>query len=327
MSFLMSANIKIGGFAPFKPSSFRWKRSMDDICDSATIVVPAMCRLIDKERNYSIVQTGMAIKEGMEVTIVCGYDGVNTTRFRGFVSRLNFKVPVEIECEGFSYAMRRKMINKTFGTTTLRAVLEYITQGTGIKLNSKMSGSMVFEKVTFQNYTAYQVLEWIKDNYHLTVCFFFDELYVGWIATFTGSTVRHRLNWNVANADALVFKTYEGSEVHIEGISTNQDGTRIKRKANNVLKPGDVKRVKTVIKSDADMQAMANDLQVKQNQSGYSGSIVGFLVPACEPGMTTEIIDKQYDERNGKYFISSVSGSFGPNGGRQSIGIEFGLSK
>jgi phage protein D len=325
--FLMTHDIKIGGFKAFKCNSFTYESSMDEISDKATILIPAMCRLIDQDKTYNNLPTGLQIKEGQAVEIKAGYDGRNVTRFMGFVSRINFKVPVEIECEGYAYLLRRKMINKSFTKTTMKAVLEYLIEGTEIKLSPKMAASMVFEAVTFKNYTAMQVLEWIKDNYHVAVCFFFNELYVGWVASFTGATVKHRLNWNVVKDDALVFNTYTGSVVHIEGVSTNQDGSRLKKKASNVLRAGDVKQVKTIIKNDADMQAMANDKQLAENQKGYTGSITGFLVPYCAPGMATQIIDSKYSERNGKYFINSVKGSYSKSGGRQSIGIDFALSK
>lgn len=324
--FVITANILFAGFKPVKPSSLKWKVSVDDYCDTASITLPAMCRLKDKENNYSNVPTGQAFKEGTPVEIYGGYDNNNYLQFKGFINRINFKVPVEIECEGYSYQLRRKVINKSFGRTTLTEVLNYIIAGTDIKLSPLNPATIVFEKTTFKNYNALQVLDFLKEKYLLTCFFRYDELYVGWRATYAGNEVKLRLNWNVIKDDSLLFNTYTGSTVHIEMESRKADGTRGKKKAQNVMKPGDVKKVKTFIQSEADKQMAANDRQQVENKKGYSGAITGYLIPFARHGDTAVIIDKKYAERNGNYFIDSVEGSLGSSGGRQKIAIGFALS-
>lgn len=319
----MTADIKFEGFKAVKPSSLKWNLNIDNYSDTATIIIPAMCRLIDKDVQYSNLATGQQIKEGTKVEIYAGYDGKNDLQFKGFVKRVNFKVPLELECEGYSYQLRRKMINKSFGKTTVKEVLEYLIAGTDIKLSSKMPASIDFEAVTFKNYTAVQVLEFLKEKYLLTVFFEFDTLYVGWKATYTGSTVKLRLNWNVIKDDQLLFATYTGSVVHIELENRAKNGTRQKKKAANITRPGDVKKVKTLISNEADKQLAANDMQLSENKKGYSGTLTGFLKPFVRPGQTAQIIDKKYTERNGNYFIESVEGSFNTSGGRQKTGIGF----
>lgn len=324
--FVMTADIKFEGFKAVKPSSLKWNLNIDNISDTAMIVIPAMCGLIDKNNNYSLVQTGMQIKEGLKVEIYAGYDGRNDLQFKGFVKRINFKVPMEVECEGYSYQLRRKMINKSFGKTTVKSVLGYLLDGTDITLSDKCPANIDFEAQTFQNYTAMQVLEYLKEKYLLTVFFEFDKLYVGWRATYNAGTAKLRLNWNVVKDDQLLFATYTGSTVHIELESRAKDGTRKKKKSGNVLRPGDVKKVKTRIDNDADKELAANDLQLLENKKGFTGGMLAFLKPYVRPGMTVEIIDKNYKERNGSYFIDSVDGSFSTSGGRQNIKIGFGLN-
>lgn len=323
--FVLTGNILFTGFKEVKPGSLKWKLSVDDYCDTASITLPAMCRMVDKERNHSTIPTGQAIKEGTPVAIYAGYDGKNDLQFKGFVSRINFKVPVEIDCEGYSWQLRRKMINKTFARTTVKEVLNFIIAGTDIKLSAKNPDKIIFEHTRFENYTALQVLDFLKEKYLLTVFFQYDELYVGWRSAYTGNEVKHRLNWNVIKDDSLLFNTYTGTTVHIELESRKADGTRGKKRAQNVMKPGDVKKVKTFIQDDDDKQLAADDRQQLENKKGYSGALTGYLKPFCRPGDTSIIIDKKYQERNGRYFIDSVEGSFGSGGGRQKIAIGFAL--
>ncbi len=322
----MTADIKFEGFKAVKPSSLKWNLNIDNISDTATIVIPAMCRLIDKDVVYNNLPTGQQIIEGTKVEIYAGYDGKNDLQFKGFVKRINFKVPREIECEGYSYQLRRRIINKSFTKTTVKAVLGYLLEGTDITLSDKCPASIDFEAQTFRNYTGMQLLEYLKEKYLLTVFFEFDKLYVGWRATYNAGTAKLRLNWNVIKDDQLLFATYTGSTVHIEMESRAKDGTRNKKKAANNLKPGDVKKIKTLIDNDSDKQLAANDLQLIENKKGYTGGLLCFLKPFIRPGMTLQIIDKKYQERNGSYFIDSVEGSFNTGGGRQKVNIGFGLS-
>lgn len=324
--FRMTNDIKFAGFKNIKASSLKWKRSIDNYSDTATIVIPAMCRLIDKDKTYNDLVTGQQIKEATMVDIRAGYDGENDLQFKGFVKRINFKVPVEIECEGYSYQLRRKIINKAFGKTTVKEVLKYLIADTDIKLSDKMPERIDFEGFVFKNYTGVQVLDFLKEKYLLTCFFIYDELYVGWKATFKGDTIKHRLNWNVVKDDSLLFNTYTGSIVHIEMESRTAAGFKKRAKANNILKPGDVKQVKTLIQNDDDIQLAANDRQILENKRGYTGSVTGFLKPFVVPGMTDQIIDKKYAERNGRYFVESVEGSFSTSGGRIKTGIGFTLT-
>lgn len=73
------------------------------------------------------------------------------------------------------------------------------------------------------------------------------------------------------------------------------------------------------------MQEIAEDQRRKLSKTGYTGKITGFLTPVVEPAMSTEIIDNAYKERNGKYFIEAVEGSFDKGGGRQHITIGLNL--
>lgn len=323
----MTSNIKFDGFASVKPSSLRWDRHVDNIFDTATIVLPAMCRMKAEANTYKIVRTGDQIVEGKKVEFEVGYNGRNKTVFKGFVSRVDFKVPLEIKCEGYAYQLRKKFYtNLSFGKTTIKAVLSELIVGTDIKLSSKMPDKIEFEPAQFKHYTALQILEWIKENYLLTVCFWFDELYVGWRATYQGEIVKHRLNWNVANDTNLELNTYTGSVVRIVGETRLNTGVKKKVKSSVKINVGDEKIIKTIIKNEADMQFAVNDAQLAENRTGYKGSITGFLEPYVEPGMTSQLIDKKFNERQGLFFIEGVSGRFDKNGGRQEIKFGYTLN-
>jgi len=318
--FRMTSDILIGNFKSVKPNAAHWERSVDNFSDSATIKLPAIAMLKRLGDEYERVQTGQQFKEGMQVTINAGYDDVNDLRFRGFVRRINFTIPMELECEGYSYQLRKKLdFNKSYKNTTVRKILNDLIQGTNIKLSSKIP-NIPLEKAVFQNCTGIQVLEWFKEKCLLTVYFNFDELYVGMQQLEPKTTKRFRLGWNVIKDNELKFNDQkEFAEVRIQMESRKKDGT--KEKAFVGKKDGQVKKLKSVIKDKSVLTAIAQEQRNTILNQGYEGSITAFLVPYVEQGMAAHIDDAKYPARTGKYFVTGVTGDFSNGGGRQKIYI------
>lgn len=337
--FRMTSDIKvfkkeIAGQKPvilsFKPSSLNWKVSVDNLCDTASLTIPTLCRLKDKFKHYENVSerssTAESFNVGDRIEIYAGYDGKNDLQFKGFITRINFTTPLNVDCEGYSYQLRKQIINKSFGKTTVNDVLKYLIQDTDIKLSAKMPKRIDFEPHPFNNKNGIQVIEFLKEKYFLSCFFEYDNLFIGHLAAYKSVSVKHRLDWNVVNSPELLFSTYTGSIVLIQGESQKADGTKLKIKATNNPNPGAIKKIKLLTKTVSDMQLAVNAAQDKVNQKGFSGSITTFLKPFVRPGMTTVITDEKHKERQGSYFVESVEGSFGTDGGRQKIGIAFKLS-
>ena len=322
----MTADILFEKYKAVKPSSLKWERNVDKISDTATIVIPALCRMKNISGKYEYLPTRLKFTEGQKVEIKAGYDGKNVRRFLGFIKRINFTVPLEIECEGYAYLLRKLMFkNKSYLNTTVKAILKDVIIDTAIILSDKIP-DIPIPKVQFKNFTRLQVLEYFKEKCLLTVYFNFNVLYVGLLATEPKEVVKHRLNWNVIKDGELLFNAdKEFSNVNLVLDGRNQNGTRTQHKSKEV-QAGNEKHLNLyTIKDPAWRQKIVENQKLILNNKGYTGSITAFLHPYCEPGMATDIIDKVYAERNGRYFIESVSGSFSKSGGRQKIGIGFSL--
>jgi hypothetical protein len=323
--FTMTANVAFEGLKPIKPRSLSWKRHIDNLSDTAKIEIPAICRYIDTDKTYDNVVTGQKFTEGQQVLISAGYDGNNRTAFFGFIKRINSSVPLEIECEGYSYQLRNCTITKRFGKTTVRKVIEYLIAETDIKISDKVSGEIDFEPKVFDGVEKISVLNWLKENYKLKIFFIFDTIYFGFGITYKSDKVKYELNWNVIKDNDLLFNTYTSATVNIEGYSRKADGTLIKTKAANANTFGAVKKIKMLMRNKDDLQAATNEEQLRHNKKGYVGSLTSFLVPYVKIGMTAEIIDKKFKERQGSYLVDGVEGSFGPGGGRQKVHIDFSV--
>lgn len=275
--------------------------------------------------EYDRIETGKKLTEGMKVEIKTGYNGLNLTRFKGFIRRINYTVPLALDCEGYSYQLRKILdFTKAYKNTTVRLILEDLTKGTDIKLSDSIP-NIPIDKATFKNVTGIQVLEWFKEKCLLTVYFNFDTLYVGALALEPKASQTFRLGWNVIKDSDLKFNDdKEFVDVRLTIESRAKNGIKQKEYAGNVGSQEKVYR--TSIKDKKTQQDIATRLRLEVVNRGYEGSITAFLMPYVVPGDTAIIDDTKYPQRVGRYFITGVQGSFDRSGGRQKIKIGNKLS-
>lgn len=317
----MTGNIKVQGFKPFKPSAISWKRSIHDFCDTAIVKIPAIAMMKRDGNTYDKVETGMKFKAGMKVEIECGYDGKNVTRFKGFISRVNYSVPLELECEGYSYQLRNKKgISFSKKLCTAKEVLLKVIEGTDVILDPNMP-VITMDSVVFKDFSGTEVLQYLKEHSLLTTYFNYNVLYCGLKLGQSKTTVKHRLNWNTIKDSELKFDpNRELSKVNIILERRGKDGTKHRVQTYPKGSEEKILKIRHIVDEDQ-RQDIANEKRRELLNKGYEGRITAFLFPVVEPGMTTQIDDVRYPERTGKYVIEKVEGEFSPNGGRQKISI------
>ena len=321
--FLMLSKITVGTLQPFVCTSIKWKHSIDDFSDSATVEVPAIAFLKKAGNNYDYTQ--LPFKEGDKIKIECGYNGRLYVRFAGFIKRINYSSPLELECEGYSYPLQKIIINKTYLNTSVKAILTDILKGTGISI-SPATVNLPLPEAVFKNVTAVQILEWFKKKCLLTVYFNGNQIYAGLRAIKPAGSVNFNIGWNIVKADDLLFSGYkEFSTVRLKGVFRKKDGTVQMVETNG---NGDVKTIHLDIDiSKANQQMLINDQKLIYDNRGYTGKITTFLEPYADAGMSAVITDPLYPARTGTYFVTSVEGSFNKNGARQVVGIGYKLSE
>lgn len=321
MAFTMTCTVKIGNYKPFKANALTWKRSVENFYDTAVIKLPSVTMLKKKDNSYERVETGLQFNVGDAVSFGCGYDNRNNERFRGFVSRVNFTIPVEIECEGYAFQLKKKVgINKSYKATTVKKILIDLVQDTDIKLSDAIPEIMI-PKAVFKNVTGVQVLDYLKEKCLLTVYFVFDVLYVGLLELKPNKTVKFKLGWNVVKDSELVFNTDRPlADVKIKIENRKKDGT--KNSAEYGPKDGAVivKRASLIV-DEKTLAKIAENQRAKLLNKGYEGSITAFAEPYFMAGDTVEINDTKYPQRTGKYFGVAETGSFTKSGGRVVIKI------
>jgi hypothetical protein len=326
--FQMTSKVTVEGIKNIiKPNAISWKRSVTDYCDTATIKLPAVAMLKNADGNYDRIETGLKFQEGLEISIACGYNGINTDRFKGFIRQIKPNVPLEIECEGYSYQLRKKQaFNKSYRAgTKMKKVLTDLVEGTNITLSKAIPDVTIESPVNFSGKSGIQVLDWFKEQMLMTVYFNFAELYVGFKYTNFKKTIKLRLGWNVVEDNDLKFNpNKKPADVKLSLSTKQKDGST--QYADPKSNGNDSRQVKMKVRLDkATLKQLQDDQKQKLMNRGYEGSLTAFLVPFAEPAMAVEIDDPKYPARAGKYFIEGVEGEFGSGGGRQKVKIEASL--
>ncbi len=181
MAFQLTSDVTIGKFKRVKPNHVKINKSMFQYVDRAVIKLPITARIKRSgEVITEAVETAKQFGEGDKVTIQLGYNGSLKTEFTGFISRVNFTAPLEEECEGYSYQLRKKNYLKTFVNVQLLDVLKYLASGTDIVLDKNIP-SFKIDKMILKNNTGTEALELIKKISDNTIRIFFTDnvLYAG----------------------------------------------------------------------------------------------------------------------------------------------------
>lgn len=315
--FVLCCEIKIGSVSFKSVHEVTVKRSLYDLAATATVKVPVTAVLKHAGEPPTHIETAQAVKVGDAVEIKLGYDGTTYTEFRGYVKRLNYKVPLEIECEDEYYKLR--FVNCVYSKkeTTLKECLNSVL--TGVKFGNVID--LTLKNFVVNGKPGSWLLGYLKKEYGLVAWFDIEgKLYVGKANDVRGETVKYVLRENVISDDELKYQLAEDVKLKVKAVCYYKDGTKIEGELG--VDGGEQRTFYYYdVKDAAELKALANEELKRYSFDGYRGKITTFLLPYALPGMVASIEDKVYNERSGDYFIESVETSFGTGGGRRTVEI------
>lgn len=315
--FVPCCQIKIGSVTFRSVNEVKIERSVYNLAATAVIKVPVTAVLKQAGEPPAHIETAEAVKTGDPVEIRLGYDGQMNIEFKGYVKRLNYKLPLEIECEDEYYKARS--VNCIFSRkeTSLEQCLNAILPG--VKIAS--CADLTLKNFVVNNKPASWVLGLLKKEYGLTVFFDIDgKLYAGKAHGVQGETVKYRLRYNVIKDDDLKFQLAQDIKLKVKAVCYYKDGTKIEGELGE--EGGENKTLYYYdVKNADELKTLAQEELRRYSFDGYRGSIETFLFPYALPGMVAELDDPVYQERSGKYYIESVDVSFGLEGARRKVEI------
>lgn len=321
--FALSHKIVIGGRIYNGVSEVKIKRSITSVSGTAVVSLPTSAVLKQTDGSSRNVLTAQMIKRGDKITIDLGYNGKLYREFTGYVTRVNYSQPIEVECEDAVFLLRSKKIKKSYKNTTLDAVLKDIFEGTGVKYDTG-GLTIKIEKLLLASDAGGEVpredaFSFVLDRYGLVAYSNTDEtMFVGLRQGKRDKTVKYKLGWNTIKDNELKYHSSEDMKVKIKAVYINKLGARTEVEVGD-----DDGSARTIFLSDvadkAQMKKLAENELSKYKFDGYAGKVTAFLQPFAEPADVIEIKDDNYAQRSGNYYCEGVEVTFGKGGARRII--------
>jgi hypothetical protein len=316
--FKMDYEIEIGNVSLKGIESVTIESSVDSLVDRCTITVPGMIR----NKAYQIEDK---IKRGDKVAVKLGYDGNLQTEFVGYLRAVYPNNPMKLEFEDSIFLTRRDIKDKTFVKTNAVAILQYVVDELNknllvsqkFKLVTDMKG-LQFDKFTILRANGFQVLDKLKQETGLAIYAKGNELHCHLKYTEKTGSVAYDFTRNVEESSDLQYVKKEDTKALVKVIGRTKKGANIEVEVGE--KGGDVRTFQRPTISDkASLEIIAKEELKKLSFDGYRGSIKGWLLPICATGYTAKVVDPDYPERQGSYYVNAVKTEFSASGGRRTI--------
>lgn len=321
--YVLSCIIDIAGKRFSRVHAVEIENSAKVLEDIARIMIPTTARLERAGEFISEVETAKAFKVGDTVKIYLQYDQITYEVFEGYVSKIKPGTPLEIECMDGVWLLRRKNCKQSFRSTTLKALLQFILQGTGITLSGNVPG-INFTHYYLKNVSAASALQKLKEEYGLTMYLKGNELQVGLTSFNDGKIVIYGLGENVIDND-LEWITEEDTRIKIKAIHIKRDNTKVEKEVGD--QDGELRTLYFYnLDSAANLETLALQEIQKYKYNGYKGGLTTFLVPAVQVGNVARLRDAQYSERAGDYLVDKVVTTFGTDGARRKVELGIKLT-
>ena len=342
--FVLTSDITIGSFRFSGVNEVQINKSIHSIVETATIRIPSIAKLIKNGKvSPGSVTTGNQFKEGDPVVIRLGYNGELKTEFVGFVRRCDLNMPLVVECEGYSWLLRRNNISGFYSSIRLIDLLKLAVSGLegNYTIAVQCDVDLEISNVQLNNVSGFKLLDSLATfTDGCLSCFFTGQatLWCGYVYTpyakgvdnFGTGVVKYRLGYNTMKENDLKVRDVGSEQIAVNYIKKRTGGAVVSE-TSNVFSRTKQQRTKILnhVKDARALSELANEQAYRINYSGCEGSFTTFLDPYAMPGQMAHLEDRRYPERYGKYLVESVQVNYGIHGARRvvEIGPGFGFAK
>ncbi|GAB2586629.1 hypothetical protein GCM10027190_39660 [Spirosoma areae] len=315
--FKMDYEVQIGAYKLKGIESVTVESSADLLADQCKIMIPSMAY----NKAYDVEKK---IKRGDVVTVKLGYDSNLHTEFKGYLKAIHPNAPMKLECEDSIYLFRKEIKDKQFKKTNAVAILQYVIDqinpqltGTKMKLVTDLSG-LQFDTFTIVRANGYEVLEKLKSETGLAIYCRDNELHCHLLYTKKRGDVTYNFTKNLEDSDDLEYVRAQDVKVLVKVVGRTKKGATVEVEVGE--KGGDVRTFqKPTISDKATLETVGREELKKLSFDGYKGAVKGWLLPVCEFGYSARLIDVDYPEREGRYYVNAVKTEFSSSGGRRTV--------
>lgn len=316
--YTMGYDIRIGDYRLGMLDKIEIHKSVELLSDTATITLPAA--------QYNIaLELENRIKRGNKVSVKLGYEDVGLVEeFTGYLRRISTDGGnLTLHCEDELYLFRKPLQNEVLKQVTLEDLIKKVIAGVGGNYSVQNSYSWKYEKFVISTATGYDVLKKVQEECGADIYLRDGVLHIHAPGEVVGSERIYDFHQNVESAD-LTYHLAEDKKVNVVVKALLPDG---KVKEIEVGTTGGEKvEVRCATADEASMRARGEAEVLRRSFDGYDGNITTWLIPYCTPGDTANLYDRDYPQKDGAYFVRSVTTEFSASGGKRKIELGFRLS-
>ena len=314
----MKFDIEVGDYKLGMVEKVEIIRSVEQLADSAVVTLPAA------EYNIAL-DVEQKIHRGDKIVINLGYDEIGMVQeFVGWVQRVGTdNGAITLECEDDLYLFRKDLMDRQFTNVSLKSLLELVVEGVGGGFSIDCSYSWTYEKFVINNATGYDVLRKIQEECGADIYIQEKTLHVHAPGEKVGNTIYYDFSQNVQDCD-LTYRRTEDRRVRVVVKALLPDG-KVKQREYGTT-GGDKVVVKCASSDDESMKLRGESEHKRLTFDGYDGNIVTWLVPYIKPGDKAVLHDKDYDYKDGSYFVRAVSTEFSADGGKRTVELGYRLT-
>lgn len=249
-----------------------------------------------------------------------GYNGNYVTEFEGYLQEISTDDgSITLNCEDDIFLTREAIPDAQLKSTSLKEIAEYVCLNVG-GLTVDCTYDFQYDNFIIRQATGFDVLSKLQEESKANIYIKEGVLHIhpAYIEIF--GKVTFDFFRNIETSD-LEYKDASNRrfEVVVEGIGA--DGKRMTVTVGTT--GGDRRSIKVYGVTDPEMLKKRGDEELKYIvYTGYEGSITGWLIPVVEPGYSLLLRDEEYEYKNGRYYVVSVTTKFsGTGGGSRTIGL------
>ena len=280
--------------------------------------------------------------------------------FTGYITKVINKMPIELVCEDNMYALKQIFLDKmSWAAADISDVITYILKDTNFSFTTG-GATMTLGNFRIENQTPAEVLEYLRKTFHIESFFRGDVLHCSpfvyypdinnnppHLLLFQKNIISDEMQYTRADDVKIGVKAYSISK---QELSTQTFDGRMKNKATRLeifatkdnkgnvifkdltggvkagIDEGSFGSVVTLFYSDGNtLDGLKQFAKARLNRlyyEGFRGSFTTFGLPFIEHGDQVQFQDNVLPERNGTYFVKSVTRNYGMAGYRQKVEID-----
>ncbi|MBA9078936.1 hypothetical protein [Rufibacter quisquiliarum] len=314
MAFILTCEIYIGPYVFRKINKVKIKNTWKELGAEATISLYNLKGKLEQ-----------AITAGMPVEVWLGYDGILRKEFSGYVRSISPKIPFEVECEDEVYHLKRKTVNNSWRSISLRNLLEYLMPHAVLSANIP---NVILSPFRLNKVTVADALRKLKEEYLMCAYFRDGRLFVGLPYTefssqsgVPGGAAIYDFAKNIASEGSLTYRNKEDVRLRAKVVNILKNNTRQQIEVGDP--DGELRTLtfRNASANESELRKLAERELEKYKFEGYRGSFTGFGLPYISHSGTIELRDSRYPQRAGRYVVDSVNTTFGVDGFRREIEI------